>query len=425
MSDKNNSKAIINILGSCISRDIFSHQKNDGNYQISKYSNEFDVFSVTEKPLEIDKEKYYKCDLSDVMSNYLKRCLYLDMTKNTLNYIKEEKSDYLIIDSAICRFSSYLIGDTHIAATPKRRKALSLLYDNNVINVSIENEIMHTKEMMAEQLKCFADEILKIYAPEEIILIDIQCSFFHDNGTQLEPFKTPNKWVDQNNIMRFGFDVLKEAFYGCHIIPMPDAVVSDTNHWLKLSVLHYTKEYYYYAYNCIEIINQKLPIDDENDYIDKLWHSCSEFYTKKYFNQLAIEFSKRTTLLYSEQKSSLSRDIQAKFFRELLYKHEGIVDFLEKHKHKSIVIYGWTRVSEYYVEALDKTDIKIVCIMENMKWKKIGKKCYNVIKRASDIPEADCIIIADLLNKEKIVDFLHKKTSLPVYTDDDILKILK
>ena len=115
-------KAVINILGSCISRDIFSYQSNDGGYRISKYSNCYDIFNITGKPVEIDKELYYQADFKEMMCNFEKRCLYLDLTKNTLNYIREEKSDYLILDPAMCRFSSYKINDAYIAFNPKREK---------------------------------------------------------------------------------------------------------------------------------------------------------------------------------------------------------------------------------------------------------------------------------------------------------------
>ena len=51
-------KPIINILGCCVSRDIFSYQKDDGNYCISKYVNEFDMLSICDQPLDVDKQRY-------------------------------------------------------------------------------------------------------------------------------------------------------------------------------------------------------------------------------------------------------------------------------------------------------------------------------------------------------------------------------
>ena len=44
-----------------------------------------------------------------------------------------------------------------------------------------------------------------------------------------------------------------------------------------------------------------------------------------------------------------------------------------------------------------------------------------VIPRSSSIPDGDCIVITDLLNKEKIISSLRLKTALPVVTDDDLL----
>ncbi len=280
---------------------------------------------------------------------------------------------------------------------------------------------------MAGPLKIFADEILKIYAPEQIILLDIQGSFFHDNGTKLEPFSNIEKWKEQNHRIRFAFELLKKYLDGCHIIPMPEAVASDTNHRLKVAVLHFTKEYYNYAYECIEIINKKLPAGEEKALIEQLCFECTEFYFKHYYDRLATEFSERNVLLRREKKVKESRDLQAVFFKSMLLKHSAEESkFFEDHKYKTVILYGWTRISEYIAELSNHSDITVICVMENMRWQNIGghivKGGFKVIPRNSDIPQADCIIVADIANKENIVKNLHSRTTIPICTDEDLLE---
>ena len=310
-------KAVINILGSCISRDIFHYQKDDGGYRIAKYSNEFDIFHIKDNPMEIDKEKYYNTDISDIMSSFLKRCFYLDITKKTLEYIKEDLGDYLVIDSAVCRFSNIKIGKTSIAYTNKRMQLLSRLNNVHILEVIDYVESVLPIDEMEISLRVFVEEILKLYPLNRIILIDIQSSFFHYDGETIHPFSTPEKWIKQNERMRKAFSVLKELLHGCHIIPMPIAIASDTYHWLNVSVLHYTKEYYNYAFRCIDTIIKKLPIEQEISIIERECTDCSIAYTRTHFTTLAIEYAKYEALFKREKKISSSRDLQAKFFREL------------------------------------------------------------------------------------------------------------
>lgn len=45
----NEYKAVINIAGSCVSRDIFSYQENDGGYKISQYAGFFQYLQHVKK----------------------------------------------------------------------------------------------------------------------------------------------------------------------------------------------------------------------------------------------------------------------------------------------------------------------------------------------------------------------------------------
>ena len=103
-------------------------------------------------------------------------------------------------------------------------------------------------------------------------------------------------------------------------------------------------------------------------------------------------------------------------------------DFFVRNNYRKVIVYGWTRISEYFLMLSIHIDINIVCILEDMKAHKIGghikKGGIPVIPRSSAIDqiEADCIIIADLLQKDKIYKSLLSRTSMPIITDDDLYK---
>ena len=163
-------KATINILGTCVSRDTFSYHAQDGGYKIQKYVNEFDPFFFTGDFVKIDKAAYDAYDLSGMFSNFRKRCLYLDATKTVMDYIKEADSDYLVIDSAICRNPSLKVGDTYVSGNRGKKEALDVLKKDGIISEKVAEEIKVSPEDMEELLKPFADEVLKVYIPDRIIL---------------------------------------------------------------------------------------------------------------------------------------------------------------------------------------------------------------------------------------------------------------
>jgi len=86
-----------NILGSCVCRDSFAFQDNDGGYKINFFVQNFSCLHALDEGLELDKTKYDSYNDSS-LPNFYKRCIYLDVTKNIFNFLTEYKSDYLIID---------------------------------------------------------------------------------------------------------------------------------------------------------------------------------------------------------------------------------------------------------------------------------------------------------------------------------------
>ncbi len=421
----------INILGTCISRDTFSVKPEIEKYKVLRYVNEFDPFYFNTQGMQIDKEKFDAYDVAPLISNFRKRCMYLDAVKKIMDFIKEADSDFLVIDSAICRLQTMRLGDACVAVSNYKEGFFNSLKDEGITDVGVEEKFHVPLEEMEERLKGFTSEVLKVYPPEKIILLEIQGSFVHYDGTKLTPFGAVDKVIDKNKRMKLGFDILKKQLAGCHIIPMLDAVMSDTNHWLKVAMLHYTKDYYEYAYECMNVIAQRLPRDEEEKQIALLHKEYTDRYYKNFYNLLAFTLAKSTEDKNAEitvekkkknhlnMQSVLLRDIAEKTVR----KEKPDIDI------KTAVIYGWTRVGEFVMSILAENNIKPVAVIENVAGEKAGSRYIEggapILKRGSKIPKADCVVVADLKNADILVPKLKQMTNKPVYTAEEFAGFFK
>lgn len=181
-------KITVNILGTCLSRDTFSMHEDDGKYEVLQYVAEFDPFYFTDKGIEIDKEAYDKFPAKKPITNFKKRCLFLDATKTVMDYIKEKDSDFLMIDAALFRVPSQKIGKTYITLSKGRKMFCDELKKNGIIKKSISKLVYTPYEEYGEKIKGFTGEVLKVYKPEQIIIMDTRCNYTYYDGNKLQPF---------------------------------------------------------------------------------------------------------------------------------------------------------------------------------------------------------------------------------------------
>lgn len=425
-------KATVNILGTCISRDTFSTHPNDGGYKVLKYVHEFEPFHFVCKGLEIDKQKYDAFDVSDKITNFRKRCMYLDATKKVMDYIKEAESDYLVIDSALFRITSMRWGDTIVCVSNHRQKFFEALNKKGVLKEKFEEIVYVPNEEFEERLEDFAQEVLKIYPPEKIILVEVRGVFANFDGENISAFENIDDINKKNERIAVGFDVMKKKLAGCHIIPVLDAAVADMNHWLGPATFHYTKEVYDYQYECINVINEKLPRDEEESRIRELQRKYTEYYYKTFFNGISSAFAEsnrdKNREIIHERRRKEHAEMQADLLLEIALNAKNASAPADI-GIKTAVVYGWTRVSELVLKLLADNGIKPVAVMENMDEKSVGEKYISgglpVLKRGARMPRADCVIVCDLISLDRIMSRLKGTLDIPVYTAREFAKLVK
>ena len=132
----------INILGTCISRDTFSVKPEIEKYKVLRYVNEFDPFYFNTQGMQIDKEKFDAYDVAPLISNFRKRCMYLDAVKKIMDFIKEADSDFLVIDSAICRLQTMRLGDACVAVSNYKEGFFNSLKDEGITDVGVVGAVL-------------------------------------------------------------------------------------------------------------------------------------------------------------------------------------------------------------------------------------------------------------------------------------------
>ena len=283
--------ATFNMLGCCVSRDIFSMHKNDGGHQINQYVNEFSPFFSFEKGLDVDYDKYNNIDISSICSNFIKRCTYLDVTKNIFNYIKKKNSDYLIIDNGPVRVGYVVFenGVTCYAGRPSK-KIIDYMIEKEIfppIYEYLNFDYMSSREVEIRTIK-YCNEIKKIYPVEKIIVNEIQHGFllFDRNTKKVTTFSDVYELKQKNKLMSYIFEIMKRELKGCHIIHIPHNIMCDKYHYLGWAPLHFTKGYYDYGLEAINIIISSKSVDEEIEKLEKCRVKWQKLYAFIFYHHL-------------------------------------------------------------------------------------------------------------------------------------------
>lgn len=190
-------------------------------------------------------------------SAYSIRNLKLDLQKNALKYLLEEKADYLIIDPNDCRMQLAQIEDYKNVYTISASGGELYEKIKNKFEVKKINAGEISVEKYEEAAKEVCKKILDVYDPSQII---IHIHKFVDEYTdgnrilKLNNEKYPARNKKCQDIMNYMYGVLQREFKGFHVINFPEQVLGDSRHRFGLCGLHYHKLYDEYGKAAIKII---------------------------------------------------------------------------------------------------------------------------------------------------------------------------
>jgi len=243
----------VNIFGSCVSRDLLEFEK-EKNFKLNCYAARSSVVSVTSEPLLI------KEDLA-LSSKFQRQQVLRDVTKGVWHELKENPSDYLMIDFIDERFPLGKFENSII--TLSNEFIESRLLENQYTTVDREKR---NKDYFVEGLSLFAyldeflDRIGKLYSSEQVILhrakhVD---KYIAKNG-RIKKFSLIYQQYNQrmNAMLDYMYDYVEKKLPGCISLDFHGEYYADENHKWGLSTMHYERDYYIRFLNELAAILKK------------------------------------------------------------------------------------------------------------------------------------------------------------------------
>lgn len=289
-----------NILGSCICRDLFGFQ-TDCPHEIIHFlqsTSPLTWFIYNKKP----KKLITMDQMNNIqkLKNFQKKCVMHDYNNSVLDYYVE-KTDYFIID-LVSLFNPNLGKEVFEDGTEHYftiSKWFSILYKNG-LDACIGNtyKVVNRYELITEEIleKVISSLVQwltyeKGYREEEIILIENKHANCYTEGEFLYFFKKSKETKKINDCLDKAYQLFESYVPNCNIIKMPLNTYGDYFHRWSLYSLHFTKEYYDYLYQCINLIcadadNYKKRICELRENVAELFCGQVETFTKNTIQQL-------------------------------------------------------------------------------------------------------------------------------------------
>lgn len=103
---------------------------------------------------------------------------------------------------------------------------------------------------------------------------------------------------------------------------------------------------------------------------------------------------------------------------DFLYSGGHIEQYFQENQYKKIMIYGNGFAGARLQQALEKTDIEVVAVMDKAAHPDADG---TVIGTDADIPDVDCIVVTPVFSHAEICEVLSKRTGIPIVSVREIL----
>jgi hypothetical protein len=242
----------INIHGSCISRDAFEFI-TDEPIRLKEYIARHSMISAVSNSLNFNEEQV---NLSNLESKFQRRMVLNDLNKMLFERIRNNKSDYMLIELLDERFSILEINNSFI--TYSNEFVLSNIYKDIGGNIIKKKDI--SEKLWMPAIDKYVSKILNIYNQEQIIIHEVYFlnKYIDKQGNIKELDEaTINKNAIYNDILSKYYTYLKAKIPGASIINITNNYLADENNRWGLAPYHYELSYYKEVLNIINKILSK------------------------------------------------------------------------------------------------------------------------------------------------------------------------
>ena len=394
------------ILGSCVVRDAIALNDKKNEHSVKRFIQSINpVSAINRSPIigEFDRDKI----VGDI-TNFDKRNIDLDLSKNWFNYINEDV-DYLLVDAGTCRQKLVSYGEGRVATCIFDKP----LKNFEEIDVLPQRQSEFFLEDMGESerdqvLKKYVECLKKIVPEERIIVTELHCVYFYIDRENQTIKQFDKKYTDKaNKNIDEGYRLFKKYLPNAHYIPFPANVVADQNHKWGKCQLHFVDEYYKYLYDAINVISWKKTRIEEELLIYRLKYEAEDKLLG-YFNQYTM-VSARENQLLNEKKWFFNA---MTFFEKLSYDMLGnnkFISFIKQLEGKKVCI----------MKVQDRAGILVDEICKNNNINVVLRSKQFLLSQLSE-EEVDICKNADIV----INCHIHSKHNSDICSDLNVVSIL-
>lgn len=260
-------KASISLFGSCTADNIFYYAAKDGKNQYLVRNRFFQLSPVSlmlSEPvaplLDFEPAGQYESAI---------RSIKIDIEKSIFSAMEKKRTDYIIIDAT--GFDGKILRINYGG----RIYYLSWMYEISTFNAqAIFNALKQAGasykilnresyfELFEPAIEAFCKRLLEFYSPEQIILLKTYPTnlCIHDDYTL--DYILPRSF-DEKKFVLEAFRIYTKYLDGCHIIDTLDYMLSSYDAVYGIHPFHYEKGYYEYCLECIGIITDSCPVEEE------------------------------------------------------------------------------------------------------------------------------------------------------------------
>ncbi len=304
-------KKTVNILGGCVSRDIFGMFGDDGGFEIKKCVINSNIFSICSPKLS-EEQICTEDDFVNSNHNFQKRCAALDINKKVIEYIKVSDADFLVLDMTnliskkILKVRKKGVTDeydfTYITLTNALEENIDLL-DNMGIEVLDTFVAFEDEFTMAGFIYQYIELIKENFDENKIIIAELfPCERYIDANGNIMTFAGGGNIPIKNRSMELAYEMLEDALPNAHVIKFPRAeILANYNHKWGMNIFHYITEFYEYLLKCVRVIAYNSNREYENILLEDIRTLFEQFICEKYGRITDGQYTlKNTSSVHSE-----------------------------------------------------------------------------------------------------------------------------
>lgn len=240
-------KAKVSIFGSCVSKIPVSEYCKD-YMDLTTFISKQTILSSVSAPT------IWEDDGSEFESESFKFKFVTDVEKTGFQRLKEDGSDYIIIDLIDERLGCIAYQNSFITYAIKESWPFGFLEGEMLQKIAIERKVtkegyfffipIGEKEIpLTDYLDLFSSKVLDLYKGNNIILHKFYWSNHYKNEVgEMIPFRN-ERANDMNLVLRFMYDYLEEKFQNCYVINESHLYFADVNSTLTLAPVHFADDY--------------------------------------------------------------------------------------------------------------------------------------------------------------------------------------